>query len=816
MDIALFVGFAAAGPLNRPVALENAGYFRSVFGDDLPLAWDPVRRETRCAHLGPAVRAFFREGGRRCWVVRVGAARQPAQFELPGLAQWEPTTGVPIPARAYARSQGSWFDDVQVATALTAQPVAALPLTAEGLDRLPVRLAARDEVVPGDLLRLSFGETIGQAWVLVESLAPADAGASPAREAVWWVQGRVLGPAPVLTAQLVPRIEKLLFELHARRGDGEIQRLTGLGFAPQHPRYWNILPDDDTLFGLPDLDRAVEAARAGNFRALWGEASEPGRFPLAGNGQRDAVFLPRDPSRLAEPWSRAVVTPDSALERDGLDALTAQLFLDPQLAAVGMSTLLAEVDSRRREPGSREGLTGIYTALDLDEVTLLAVPDAIHGGWQRVRSKAAPPAAFDPALAHASWALGEGCDEMASPPAGLEPRWDRFLRCGLRLLAVPELELSRELRGSGTYTLTWSSPDPEVTFVVQEATRPGFEDAVEHYRGTERSATVLGRAPGHYYYRVRAEAEGETSNWSPGVVVLVESGAGWELQPESEFDPGLLLDVHRALLRLCGARGDLLAVLALPEHYREDEALLHLARLRSRRDVSAEAGAKRTLPLGQGEVAALSHGAVYHPWLVSRDDASGRLEHEPPDAAACGLMARRTIERSAWSAPANAPFHGVVALAPPLSYTRQLDLLTAQLNQVLQAPAGFLTLNADTLGEDEEVRPINVRRLLMLLRRAALRQGMDYVFEANGPALRRAVQRDFESLLNELFVRGAFAGETRSTSYQVVTDDSLNTAQEADRGRFRVDLKVAPARPLSFVTVRLEQWGERGLASEIG
>ena len=40
-----------------------------------------------------------------------------------------------------------------------------------------------------------------------------------------------------------------------------------------------------------------------------------------------------------------------------------------------------------------------------------------------------------------------------------------------------------------------------------------------------------------------------------------------------------------------------------------------------------------------------------------------------------------------------------------------------------------MVLSADTLSDDPDLRPINVRRLLILLRRLALRLGATYVFE---------------------------------------------------------------------------------------
>ena len=43
MDVAVFVGFAASGPLHLPVAVEDAAQFAAVFGEDAPLVWDRAR-----------------------------------------------------------------------------------------------------------------------------------------------------------------------------------------------------------------------------------------------------------------------------------------------------------------------------------------------------------------------------------------------------------------------------------------------------------------------------------------------------------------------------------------------------------------------------------------------------------------------------------------------------------------------------------------------------------------------------------------------------------------------------------------------------
>ena len=240
----------------------------------------------------------------------------------------------------------------------------------------------------------------------------------------------------------------------------------------------------------------------------------------------------------------------------------------------------------------------------------------------------------------------------------------------------------------------------------------------------------------------------------------------WQLEAVKHYTADTLLAVQRALLRMCAARGDLFAVLALPEHYREDEAVEHVETLKlpARQD-SGTAGVAPRL----GEASAFSYAAVYHPWLMGRRSADEQFQRIPPDGAACGILARRALRAGPGLRRPTSCCSGVVALTPRIIAPTLLSLQEAQINLVRQEPRGFVVLSADTLSDDPDLRPINVRRLLMLLRRLALRLGATYVFEPNDDSFRRLVQRGFEAMLDDMFVRGAFAGATPATSFQVVT-----------------------------------------------
>jgi len=92
-DIAGFVGIAERGPLDTPVPVESWRQFASWFGEFSPVGF-----------LGYAVRAFFENGGRRCWVVRVAS---PSAAHASALL----SSSVPV-WRLRASSPGGWGNAV--------------------------------------------------------------------------------------------------------------------------------------------------------------------------------------------------------------------------------------------------------------------------------------------------------------------------------------------------------------------------------------------------------------------------------------------------------------------------------------------------------------------------------------------------------------------------------------------------------------------------------------------------------------------------------------------------------------------------------
>ena len=86
--IAAFVGLAPGGPVNRPIRIESWTQFERIYSD-------PQRRDdgpfVPRAYLAHAVRGFFENGGRVCWIVRVGDHGETARPESSLQAENEPS-----------------------------------------------------------------------------------------------------------------------------------------------------------------------------------------------------------------------------------------------------------------------------------------------------------------------------------------------------------------------------------------------------------------------------------------------------------------------------------------------------------------------------------------------------------------------------------------------------------------------------------------------------------------------------------------------------------------------------------------------------
>ena len=168
MDVAVFVGFASSGPINQPVVVEDSTQFAAIFGEDAPLAWDAERGLPMRAYLGPTVRDFFRQDGRRCWIIRVARDAIYNYFPIPALLE-QRANGDLFPAFARVRSEGSWSDELLVGASLQVHPI---EVTGASFSENQFELSPNSpgDVQPGDLLRFNLRDEGCGAFGVVESV----------------------------------------------------------------------------------------------------------------------------------------------------------------------------------------------------------------------------------------------------------------------------------------------------------------------------------------------------------------------------------------------------------------------------------------------------------------------------------------------------------------------------------------------------------------------------------------------------------------------------------------------------------------------
>ena len=841
LDVAAFVGFAQRGPLHTPVAVEDVDTYRAVFGGDVLLARDDeavvASARTVRAHLPAAVAAFFKNGGRRCFVVRVaGETASTARLRVPGLIGID-NAGEPRLGWLHAGSPGTWADQLRLASRLrlTAMPANAFALQDDG-SLLWKTGSAPQAIQTGDLLRLAFAD--GQQWLfpvtgqlasadpetattvtlfatlayavqtelaapgshevtavaritldgtetlaasgdlssdssgLVLQLSGDDAGlvqsgdvlrltlaggegvlfpvtgvqslgeiGSPPDALVELRAASLLAlPGQVLPAASLPaliQIDRLRFDQLLWLDKQRLPAVEEVAFNGGHPRYWGevALAESSLLRSTRANGDGTEAAEIARlYRELQSERrSEPGQatgIPTERSGDLTAQALagllaPVDEALASLTWlpvgMLAIISDADAVGvaveeqgADGLESFASRLFVDttlvPNPAIQPRSGSGLEADAFTRYYVQNRRLHGVHSLLFLPEVSIIAVPDAIHRPWT---DEVAPP-------------------DLPPPEPPTEPKdWADFQCCPV--------------------------PDDQ----------PG---GVEEQVADDSAAT--------------------------GLPLLVSTAS---------YDSQQLLDIQHALVNICQARRDLVTVLALPGHFEKRQCIEWQEALRQRLGLPRQ----RSVFTEVSDFVDLSYVAVYHPWLMVADDAvtgdAPVLRVVPPDGAICGVIAARERQRQVWVAPANVPLQGVLDLTPQFSLDDWADLFADQFNLIRREPRDFRAMSAHTLSEERQLLQLSVRRLMILLRKVALERGMVWTFENNDERLRDGVRSTLEALLRFMFERGAFAGRTPQQAFRVVTDGSVNSRQSIDQGRFIAQVQVAPSEPMEFITVLLSR-----------
>lgn len=847
MDVAAFAGFAEAGPFGTPVCVESPAAFAAIFGGPLVLPGGP-------GHLRDAIDAFFAGGGRRAWVLRAGdpSQAQPDLFPLPGVLAVGPG-GALRAAMLAARSSGTFAAEIRLAAAPRRERI----IVTTTRDSITV-IASDGSVTDGDLVELPVRKDERQARrfaVLQPSRREDGFGLSSLLT--------VSDPQP-LTGDLGGRCGRYEARLERDRAGARLRLMMPLGgrspvavgelvrFRPDraaapHPAP-RVAPEPDTWMlvcaisapqpsqGGPGVVLTGPVAHVETGAAGWtltagtgavvtldlagrrlntnGATWRADRLACTRRGTTWPGLWPDDHTRYegttgpvapaALPVCGTSLATTAALvpvfqAPFGVDASPIHPTRDPaarngaagdpaRLLVAGMRErsidgLRQEHDARSlvERPGPPPGITGL---LDAQEATLFTVPDAVVPGPAPVTRDAASGPRALPALRPADDRLG-GFGSCPAPPRPPTPG-EALVRLGGSIALTWLCPDERDAAGSANWTYEVGLFADPGTIAPSRLLYGGPAEVVGTGRDTDdrlvpvRGVTLAGGVRG--YARVRSvRADGRASTWSSGARLPLMARP--ETPHAGTADLAAVQDVHAVLMRLAAVRGDTLAILALPPNTTDAEARAHTEALQRRLGARAEGSA-------------LASGTLAHPWPRFPAPLPAVSLPAPADGVLAGQLAAMAVERGAWIAVSDRPISDAIDTTDTAA-----DSTSSLANRYRVGPRGVAADGQATLALDPDARPVNVRRLLATIRRAAIERGRRTVFEPNGPVLWRSLHRDLEALLALLHVRGAFQPAAATDAYR------LNVHAGSD-AQCVCEIRVAPSRPLRFLTVRLERSGD--------
>jgi hypothetical protein len=200
----------------------------------------------------------------------------------------------------------------------------------------------------------------------------------------------------------------------------------------------------------------------------------------------------------------------------------------------------------------------------------------------------------------------------------------------------------------------------------------------------------------------------------------------------------------------------------------------------------------------QGKLLNSSYAASYWPWVQLSGGAG--IQWAPASCVVPGVYAFNDSAAAPWFAPAGlvrGGITGVVQAEQKLSRTQRDTVYAGKVNPIATFPGqGIAVFGQKTLQtKASALDRVNVRRLLIALKKFLGDQATNLVFEQNTIATRNRFLANVNPYLESVVQRqGLYA-------YRVVMDDTNNTADVVDRNQLVGQVFIQPAKTAEFIVL---------------
>ena len=192
--------------------------------------------------------------------------------------------------------------------------------------------------------------------------------------------------------------------------------------------------------------------------------------------------------------------------------------------------------------------------------------------------------------------------------------------------------------------------------------------------------------------------------------------------------------------------------------------------------------------------------ATYYPWVKILDENKNKPTWVPPSVILPGVYSNNDRIGQEWFAPAGLNRGGltdVLEAQTRLTNLERDDLYDNRINPIATFPGqGVVVFGQKTLqGKPSALDRINVRRLLINLRKFIASSSRFLVFEQNTTALRNRFLNIVNPYLEEVQANSGL------TAFRLVMDDSNNTPDVVDRNQLVGQIFIQPTRTAEFIVL---------------
>lgn len=205
-----------------------------------------------------------------------------------------------------------------------------------------------------------------------------------------------------------------------------------------------------------------------------------------------------------------------------------------------------------------------------------------------------------------------------------------------------------------------------------------------------------------------------------------------------------------------------------------------------------------------------SYGALYYPYITIADPVTDLPVNVPPGGHIAGIYARVDNTKSVGKAPAgveDGKLNFSIGLERNLEFAEIDILYPKQINALIDtAQTGRCVWGARTLeNPPADFRFLHVRRLFNFLKASIFNSTHGFVFENVGSSLRERIRLSVQSFLLTLYGQGLFKGDSPQEAFDVICDESNNPPEVEDSGTVICDIYVAANVPGEFIVFRIQQ-----------